>query len=893
MDPNQLAQVESLAAQLYTGSNETQRNEAQQQLLVLQTSIDYIPQCQYILDHSKLMYAHVIAASSLELLVTQFWTNFTVEQKVEIKTYVLNYLANNVAALDLYVIGSITKLLCRVTKLGWFDSPVHREILDDVTKFLEATVIHNIVGLKILHALVEEMNVPTTNSPDVLHLKTAVSFRDQCLFQAFQIGITTIRQIETQPQALGAPSDIEKMETLALQLTASCLQFDFMGTNPEESAEDVGTVQVPGSWSSIVADSSVVVMLFRCYASNVPPRSNIAMQCLVQITSIRRSLFPSERERGEYLLALMSGMHNVLKNQLGLGHEDNYHEFCRFLSRMKSAYQLSEMIRSPLFNEVIELTSAFTVQSFANWSMSMNSIQYLLAYWGRMVAALPFLRTDTGDSQRQLTLLRHCVLQVTEAYITAALATCEAVHKDGIDDPFADEGSFKEQMDKLPLLVHLQYEAMVINFISPLFEQQFALYQQLLESNNSLTATGALMSSRTRMQTFIVEDRLAWLVYITAAIIGNPQQSLSSSMGSSTAGFDNALKSNQIELICDGRLCRYVFQLLSSIDFRMRNSRGEARCRESLELALLAFFRAFKKSYLIDAMTGLPATLLHAGSGAGGSGSSSSSTLSFSNTPVHPLLSLALSTQSSSASAAANNPFHANGDDSTIIGDDGVTNIASIYESMNLGDQATMMNNVVNKLCTNIQYWQKSEPILLETLAIFSDMVSAYTSSKAFLELESVRFIVNNHTGQHFPFLGYNSDNKFRIQFYSTLARLVFTSAEDQANAFDTFVAPNVEIVNQLQNTADLHTPMIRTAVIGALRDLRGITSASINKRTYNLLFEVLYPHVFHLMARVTDVWCEDYVVMTAVLKFLHVSTLVCLFVMTVLLVILQALLGC
>jgi hypothetical protein len=121
----------------------------------------------------------------------------------------------------------------------------------------------------------------------------------------------------------------------------------------------------------------------------------------------------------------------------------------------------------------------------------------------------------------------------------------------------------------------------------------------------------------------------------------------------------------------------------------------------------------------------------------------------------------------------------------------------------------------------------------------------------------------------------------------------VFTSAEDQANAFDTFVAPNVEIVNQLQNTADLHTPMIRTAVIGALRDLRGITSASINKRTYNLLFEVLYPHVFHLMARVTDVWCEDYVVMTAVLKFLHVSTLVCLFVMTVLLVILQALLGC
>jgi exportin-7 len=593
MDPNQLSQVETLCAQLYAGQSDVLRNEAQQQLLVLQTSIDYIPQCQYILDNSKQAYAQVMAASSLEILVSQFWTNFSVDQKIELKNYVLNLLAANVPTLAYYVVGSITKLLCRITKLGWFDSPVHREIINDVTKFLEATVAHNIIGLKILNSLVEEMNSPSTNSTVILHRKTAVSFRDQCLFQTFQIAITSIRQLEEQQTAnrtVSTPgSDIDKMETLALQLAAACLQFDFMGTNPEESAEDVGTVQVPTTWVSIVQDTSILQMLFRCYSINPPPRSSVALICLMQLTSLRRSLFPSERERSDYLVTLMTGIHNILKNNVGLQHDENYHEFCRLLSRLKSAYQLSEMIRSPVFNDVIELTSAFTIQSFANWSMAMNSIHYLLAFWGRMVAALPFLRTDTADSQRQLNMLRMCVLKVTESYVTSALGSVDAVHDGMCEDPMADEGSFKEQMDKLPLLIHLQYEAMT-NFISQLFEQVFMVYQQLMAGNGTAS----------RKQIAVAEDQLAWLVQMIAAVIGNPQTSLN------TNAYDAVLKSNQVELLCDGRLCRYIFQLVQMIEIRTRNSQGQLRCNVNLEMAVLAFFRAYKKSYLIDAATGLP-----------------------------------------------------------------------------------------------------------------------------------------------------------------------------------------------------------------------------------------------------------------------------------------------
>ena len=77
MDASQLTQVEALCNALYVGRNSEQRAEAQQQLLTLQSTADFIPQCQFILDNSVLPYAQLVASSSLENLVTQFWNNFS------------------------------------------------------------------------------------------------------------------------------------------------------------------------------------------------------------------------------------------------------------------------------------------------------------------------------------------------------------------------------------------------------------------------------------------------------------------------------------------------------------------------------------------------------------------------------------------------------------------------------------------------------------------------------------------------------------------------------------------------------------------------------------------------------------------------------------------------
>lgn len=185
-----------------------------------------------------------------------------------------------------------------------------------------------------------------------------------------------------------------------------------------------------------------------------------------------------------------------------------------------------------------------------------------------------------------------------------------------------------------------------------------------------------------------------------------------------------------------------------------------------------------------------------------------------------------------------------------------------------------VMNIMVNKLCNNIKYWHRSDKILEETLEVFVELVTSYSSSKTLLNLETVNFLVHNHVGTHFPFLGYDNDNKYRITFYSALSRLVFSSSEDLNNSFDSFITPNLEIMSQLNQASDLRLPGVKIAIICALRDLRGITASAYNKRTYTLLFEALYPNSFPLLLRIAECWYDDPTVMTALLKFMQVFSL-------------------
>ena len=55
---------------------------------------------------------------------------------------------------------------------------------------------------------------------------------------------------------------------------------------------------------------------------------------------------------------------------------------------------------------------------------------------------------------------------------------------------------------------------------------------------------------------------------------------------------------------------------------------------------------------------------------------------------------------------------------------------------MAIGDMSVVMNTIVNKLCSNIKYWHKSDEILEQTLDAFVELtVTSYNSNKSLLSL--------------------------------------------------------------------------------------------------------------------------------------------------------------
>ena len=64
----------------------------------------------------------------------------------------------------------------------------------------------------------------------------------------------------------------------------------------------------------------------------------------------------------------------ILSSFQGLSDPSNYHEFCRLLARLKSNYQLGELVKVDNYPEVIKLIAEFTVTSLrvSRWMICHN-----------------------------------------------------------------------------------------------------------------------------------------------------------------------------------------------------------------------------------------------------------------------------------------------------------------------------------------------------------------------------------------------------------------------------------------------------------------------------------------------------------------------------------------
>ncbi|GMH42848.1 hypothetical protein BSKO_10767 [Bryopsis sp. KO-2023] len=559
----QLPQLEQLCDCLYTSQVPEVRKQAEDYLQVLGQSTEHIPTCKTLLDTSQNPYAQLLASSSLLRMVTE--QSVSSMMKLEMRNYFLQYLDTRCGNLEPYVVTSLIQLLCRTTKLGWFENEQQRTIVDSAKQLLErggqGSPQHYLLGLKILSALVSDMNQQPKRTGKVLqvHRKTAVAFRDRELYKIFQIAITCLRQLK---DTLTEQETEKKLKEQSLQLALVCLSFDFVGTCVDECSDEPGTIQIPQAWRPAVEDPTTIEIFHKYYISTTPPLSNMAMECLVRLASVRRSIFQVEAERLKFLDRMLASTTDVLRTQSGLNEIQNYNEFCKLLGRLKANFNLPDLVCSDKYPDWIDLLAHFTRESLTQWRWAGGSVYYLLYLWSRLVTSVPYLKVETPP------LLDTKVPDIVSTYIHTRLQSVEDVVQNGItEDPLDDEGQLQEQLDSIPQLCRFKFEdtaRILLNMLDPLLQA----FQQPPQPQE-------------KQRIAIMEGQLTWMVYIISSII----------RGRPTA-------SNEVQDLLDGELSSRVFRLLNILEECYRTGRSEEISRQRLDISLLNFFQNFRKIYV-------------------------------------------------------------------------------------------------------------------------------------------------------------------------------------------------------------------------------------------------------------------------------------------------------
>lgn len=132
--------------------------------------------------------------------------------------------------------------------------------------FGQGNVEYCIVGVQLLSQLTCEINQITGSEASrsiTKQRKIASSFRDSHLYETFQIAHDLLRRaLDSWKNTTFNDEAQQTLVSNLLRLALNCLSFDFIGTSPDESSDDLSTVQIPTSWRPAFLDFNTLQLFF-------------------------------------------------------------------------------------------------------------------------------------------------------------------------------------------------------------------------------------------------------------------------------------------------------------------------------------------------------------------------------------------------------------------------------------------------------------------------------------------------------------------------------------------------------------------------------------------------------------------------------------------------------
>ncbi|XP_049564047.1 ran-binding protein 17 isoform X6 [Orcinus orca] len=201
-------------------------------------------------------------------------------------------------------------------------------------------------------------------------------------------------------------------------------------------------------------------------------------------------------------------------------------------------------------------------------------------------------------------------------------------------------------------------------------------------------------------------------------------------------------------------------------------------------------------------------------------------------------------------------------------------------EVLGITDDNHVLETFMTKIVTNLKYWGRCEPVISRTLQFLNDLSVGYILLKKLVKIDAVKFMLKNHTSEHFPFLGISdsyslSDFRCRTTFYTALTRLLMVDLGEDEDEFENFMLPltvSFETVLQIFNN-NFKQEDVKRLLIGLARDLRGIAFALNTKTSYTMLFDWMlykrYPTYIPILQRALEQWYGEPACTTPILKLM------------------------
>ncbi|PAV59328.1 hypothetical protein WR25_15667 [Diploscapter pachys] len=780
---SELEVLTNLCRQLYAPTDGTVRRQAEENLAQLVESPECLRSCMLLLEQGEVPYGPLVASMTLTKYINQKVT-IRPEQKLELGRYILSQLGQRASSLPAYVVTSLCQLFVRIVKQEWLyrtsgsnqEYPFHEQVKSIMEAAKSNNFSESVLAMQILALLIQDMNSGVGLDSVSAHRTTLASFRDTMLYDIYKLGVKYLETIVVN----GAKVSEEAVQ-VALDLVLNSLSFDFICANPDETTEDNYNVQVPALWRLSFVDGKVICMCFALYGELPTSCTQKLFQIMVQLASMRRTLF-NATERQAYLECFVNGIKSVLSNPSKLGDQATFHEFCRLVGRLKTNFQLAELMKTNEYASVLAMIADFTVQSLGMIEFAGNSSYFLMTFWQRMVSSVPYV---TGSDRH---MLETACPNIYFAFVKSRLEYCENVVKEGAEDPLDDHGNLMQMMEQLSVICRCDY-AHSMKVLSSAFDENARIFQQGGES----------------MDMRIAELRLAWLVTLIGTAI----------FGKTAEG------SNEEHENYDGQLFARVIKLMRLNDERIAlgtNNNGlPLKGNKKLEVAFIHALEHFRRAYIMD--------------------------------------------QYSQISK-------------------GCKVYERLQQEIGVIDENGILGIIVRKILTNLKYWSYEETILELSLALLKDLSLGYAAVRRLFRIDEVQRLLNNHSVEHFPFLGHEIDirsMKHRTIFYESMMRLLSTELNDNEDMFIKFVQPltdTIEGVIQVASGASgningVSEEQLKRIIIGLMRDIRGISNACATKQHFLLLFEWCYPNVFNIMYYVVEKWPNDPNVVTPVCRLL------------------------